>query len=243
MRQRKFSFFAIAVLLALGASGAFATATLQFILDGTLVDTCVDNAGCDTVATTGVVNTTYSNALVAITVGTGTTKPAITTPTMDLDDVTVTLAAGHQLTLVFSDIGFAAKSGFTMIDGGSLSGCTGCSSQSWSFFDTTNTLFGITAGTPASAIDPNTGTLIGTIGPQGPGAVGGTVIGAGPSTTPYSLTTMITLNNTRGTGAAFLSSDLSLTQTPEPTSILLLGTLASLVAYGFRRKFSGNNVA
>jgi len=30
---------------------------------------------------------------------------------------------------------------------------------------------------------------------------------------------------------------------PEPTSVLLLGTLATIVAYAFRRKFSGNTVA
>lgn len=228
MKQRRFSLLAIAALLAFAASGAYATATLAFVLDGTLVLTCVDNAGCDSAnGTTGLVSTTYTNGTVAIAIGTGTTKPAQTNPTMDLDDVTATLAAGHSLTIFFSEVGFTGIGGFTMIDGGSNTCSAGCTTTGTSWFDTTNTLFGL-------------GTQIATTGAIGGGVINSTTSGAGPSTSPYSLTEAIILNNTRGTTSAFLSSDMSLTQTPEPTSVLLLGTLAALIGYSFRRKFSGN---
>ena len=241
MKQRNFSFLAIGLLMVLAASGVFATAQVEFILDGTIVATCTDETGCDgATGVPGEVVATFVNGSVGVTVNTGSTKPVITNPVMDLGDQTTSLAAGHTLVIAFTETGFLASGGFTIDYQGNFT-CSACSTSATAYYDTTNAAFGVTAGSPAGVgTNPLTGTQIATTGKISTTPFSSTITGLGSSVTPYSLTEVMTFSNTARTGTAFLSSDFKLSQTPEPTSVLLLGSLVGIVAFAFRKKFSGN---
>jgi hypothetical protein len=112
----------------------------------------------------------------------GLTKPAVSSPVMDLSVQSVsTAAAGGTLTVGWSDINFTQSgvTNATMNIGGLLSG-TG-SVTAAAFADNSNTLFG-------------TAIPIGTIGPLSGPTLTGSVTGPGPTSKPFSLTERATIN-------------------------------------------------
>jgi hypothetical protein len=222
LKVRNFGFLATTAAFILASSSLFATPTLQFTLNGGTPVTCADQAACDTNGVVGVVSDALSMGGVVVSIdGTGATKPAQTDPIMDLDIDTISLAAGKSLVLEFSETGFTTTGGFELTFGPSIS-CSKCTVTDAAYFDGTDALFG-------------TGTLIATQSFTGSGSK--TTPGAGPSSGTYSLTQIITVTNT-GSSTMGMSGDFQLNQVPEPTSILLLGSIVSGIGFALRRKLS-----
>jgi hypothetical protein len=195
---------------------------LSFSVGGTTVFECGDGASCDSSAVDGVV--AYAGLLngYTFTVTTGLTKPALDGTQMKLNSVSVQApSSGVDSTL---EIMFS-QTGFTQLDGGAFASFLGMNyntSVSYqTYFDTSNTLFGL-------------GTLIGDSGVQSGGSFNGAYYGAGPSspTGPYSMTQKITITS-NGRAGAFLGSFA--VQVPEPTGVVELLGAALLVAFGAKK--------
>jgi hypothetical protein len=222
LKVRNFGFLATTAAFILASSSLFATPTLQFTLNGGAPITCADQAACDTNGVVGVVSDAVSMANVVVSIdGTGATKPAQVDPIMDLDIDTISLAAGKSLVLEFSETGFTTFGGFDLVFGPSIS-CTTCTVVASAYYTAANTLFGM-----GTLINTETFTASGSQSTSGPGPTSGT----------YSLTQIITVTNTGATTMA-MSGDFQLNQVPEPTSILLLGSIVSGIGFALRRKLS-----
>ena len=215
---------------------AEALPTLRFIIDG-VVTNCADEAACDTIGNGGgfpIVQASVTIPGVSVTTTTGS-LPSSTPPNMDIIGLNVQVGAGvHDVIMLFSQDGFnAATGGFNLSFGGTMSNPAGSTVSTSAYFDNAgvgaNQLFCGGAGDNCAA----NGTLIGTIGPFGPGAFAGTTGGVGALTTPYSITQVIRLHTT---GPGVFSGDFELTAVPEPASLLLLGSGLVGVATRMRRK-------
>lgn len=246
MKKRGFSILAMAVVLVFVSTSAFATVTINWTLTGSTSGslTCADNSTCsdgttvDTIPTSGIVSATFSKSpgvLASVTTGTSASPISF----MDLNNVTISLAPGETLVIKVSDTGFTNPGGLSLDFGGTMNAatCGGCKVSEAAFFDASDSLFATT-------------TPIGSFGPFGGSSFSQSQNFGGPTAgqTPYSLTEVITLTAGSATcsalsatsGCTQFSGDFQLSQTPEPTSVLLLGSLVGLAAFAFRKKFSGN---
>lgn len=199
-----------AVALLLGAMpAAHAVPTLSLQVDGGPAYVCADGAACDTNSLAGIVSVNQALGDFVVNMTSGLSKPLLVggDPLMDLNTLNVQVSGAHTLLITFSDNNFDIHGGvFKMDFGGALSGA-GASFEHSAYYDADNALF---------AQD----TLIGQVGPLGPGGFGG-VVGYGFSPdAPYSVTQVLSLR-TAG-GFTTFSGDFEV-NVPEPTTLALLG--------------------
>jgi hypothetical protein len=232
----------VGLLLLASAPGAQAIPVLRFIVDG-VVTNCSENNPCDALPGLGVVQSTVNLAGVSVTSTTGTTKPMLDQPQLDLNALHVQFGAGiHDIVMLFSDTDFTDGAGSFSLDFvGSISNPAGTTVSASLYFDNAgvgnNALFCGGLGDNCAA----NGSLIGTIGPFGDLAFSDTATVPGGLSTPYSLTQVIRLHTT---GAGVFSADFLVEATPaegtpavpEPSTAFLLanGLLATVIA--LRRK-------
>jgi hypothetical protein len=206
---------ASAATIILSSGGASCT-----ISDGALSAICAGGgtATGDLSGTGGVVTSSVSvgNFTLNITTGASNFAPTI----MDLNDISGSNAAGGDLTIQFSETGFADITGVNMKFAGTLDAPAGSTVSVANWFGSSNTLFSL-------------GTLLGSFGAFGPGAFSQTQVAGLPgSPNPFSLTQVLTIHST---GSLLYSGDASMSPVPEPATMVLLGT-GLLAAFRARRK-------
>jgi hypothetical protein len=198
---------------------------------GTLVLTGADASGLmivGTGASTGsyTFGGTVGNYTLNVTTGEG--SPLLSPiGSLELNSANTTLgSASGALTIEWSENGISGTGNtFSMAFGGTLISGAGSNVSNTDYESNTNSFFAQT-------------NTIGTIGPYSgsasPGtAFSGTASGTAPVSGTYSLTQVITLN---GVGTTSLQSSATLDPTPEPISLVLLGTTLALAALFVRRR-------
>jgi len=162
------------------------------------------------------------------------TSPNTEIPALDLTSLTATCGgldvktcAANPLEIWYSDTGFTtAVNGLTTFYSATVEG--GGSTSQIAYGDPTDTIFGTTV-------------TIGTVGPlASPGGSGTATLTGSYGPSPYSLSLEQVFTDT-GKGAVTFSVDGSLSDVPEPTSIVLFGTILSLGGFAFRRKLKKNS--
>jgi hypothetical protein len=174
-----------------------------------------DNAAGDINAADGAI--TYLSTTIPgwnMSVTTGLSLPVIGSalePEIDLVSVDVSSAAGGTLSLWFTDTGFGPASNAAHVLS-AIGGTTQGSVTFRSFYDTTNTAFGMQHELSNQSFSPV--------------SFSGEQAGELQSATPYSLTLLVTIVHA---GSGSTSFD-AMIKVPEPSSLLLLG--AGLLAAG-----------
>lgn len=218
--KTKFVGAVIGTLILACSSGARATPTLSFSVDGGAAITCADGAACDRSSEAGVVS--FSDALNTFTVNvtTGLSKPLLTgSPLMDLNSVNLQSAQSgtHTLTILFSDTDFTSQGVISGAIGGTLSGVASIAASA--YYSASNALFG-------------QDNLIGAL-TFGSSSFNGTMPGVAVGSPIYSLTERLVFTTN---GPGLYSGDFDL-KIPEPEILSLLGVaMVGLGATSRRRK-------
>jgi hypothetical protein len=185
---------------------------------------CDDGADCDLTSAPGVVTFSGSVGPFTVNVTTAITEPALGSASfaiLDLNSVNVSGGPG-TLTILASHTGYTGP-----LPGGiypaqlNVGGTTTGTVSFAGFLDAGNTLFGTTS-------------LLGTLGPFGPGAFSGSVAGAAPATAPFSLTLVAEITHRV---AGITSFDFEVRpRVAEPGMLSLFGIGLGSVLVGGRRR-------
>ena len=201
---------AVAVIVAVVMVAGVASATpILWISDGTNEVTVEDNGGNDVYDIAGVVTWMGSIGDFTINITTGLSEPAIGAsdfPVLDLCSVNVSGGTG-TLTIEWTDTGFTLPDtlpGFITNVGGTTDGTVSLNV----YLDESNSAFG-------------TGTLLSSLGPFSGTFSDSDAVVIDPNE-PFSLTQVVIITHT---GAGQMTSfDATTSPTPEPTTLLLLGS-------------------
>lgn len=216
--------FTMAMLLAGMATNAYAVAILR-VSDGISTVLVADNGAGDTNPLLGAVTTqsVIGNFMVGVT--TGLTMPVIGSPvmpTMDVNSVQVSMGTGGTVTIAFSEVNYGPLAAGSNLVSMAMGGVTG-GTVSWNaYYDTGNALFAQTS-------------LIGSLGAFSGGAFAGATAGQLGIGSPFSITSVITINH--GAGTKVSSFDAIIEPVPEPGTIALLGSgIVGLFFFGRRKR-------
>jgi hypothetical protein len=217
-------------LLVLSIPLAAAAVSVRLISGMTTV-TCDDgDPSCDLNPAAGVVAFSGSVGPFTINVTTAITEPALGSASfaiLDLNSVNVSGGAG-SLTILASHTGYTGPlpGGFYPAQlnvGGTTTGTVSFAG----YLDDGNALFGTTS-------------LLGALGPFGPGAFSGSVAGAAPATAPFSLTLVAEITHRV---AGITSFDFEVRpRVAEPGMLSLFGIGLGSVLVGGRRRMRRNRV-
>ena len=187
---------------------------------GTLVLT--GSASGSASALPGVYSYIGSVGAYTVNVTTGIGSPVLPPGALDLNSIEVSGSPTGPLTIEWSENGVTAPiTTWDMAFGGTLSLGTLNSLTNTDYESNTNSFFAQT-------------NTIGTITPTWTGtSFSGIATGTAPASGTYSLTDVITLNSS---GLTAFSGDASLTPTPEPASVVLLGSVISATVIALRRR-------
>jgi hypothetical protein len=201
-----------------GTNTALINSSGTLVLTGSAAGTAIVNA------TTGVYTYDGSIGNYTVDVTTGAGSSSLPLGALDLNSIDISGPTSGPLTIEWSENGItSADTSWTMGFGGTFTTSTPYSLSNTAYESNTNSFFAQT----------NTiGTITPTLGTGGSfsGGTSGAVSGV---TTPYSLTEVVTLD---GTGSTTYSGDATLTPSPEPASVVLLGSVVSGVVIVLRRR-------
>ena len=211
--------------------------TLRATVDGVAVDLDTFNVGTDCVdASVGgtcdgnilVNQVTASGNLAGVSItGIGAVKAGCVNCLMDLNGLAVSSSGAHTVDIFLSDIGFNTTGGFKLFFSATVP--EGASATATLFGGQSNTLF-----------DLNPAGGLGVIGPffsPGNASLGSA---AAASVNPYSLTERIRI--VFGAGGGTFSGDFNVSAVPEPTSIVLLGSMLLGLGTAIRRKMIASKI-
>jgi hypothetical protein len=213
----------VAGLLVLAIPLAAAAVSVRLISGATTV-TCDDGDPCDVNPAAGAVTVIGTVGLFTVNVTTAITEPALGSASfaiLDLNSVNVSGGPG-TLTILASHTGYAGP-----LPGGiypaqlNVGGTTTGTVSFAGYLDDGNALFGTTS-------------LLGTLGPFGPGAFSGSVAGAAGATAPFALTLVANITHTSGGNTSF---DFEVRpRVAEPGMLSLFGIGLGSVLVGGRRR-------
>lgn len=195
-----------AMEIAVGGNSVTIDSTGTQTYTGTCLTSPGSCTGIVTVTTPGVI--IWNGSIAGFTViATGTSKPVLTAPQIDLAVNSITTANGGAITLEFTDAGF--KVGESPATMNIIPNTTGTETYA-SYVDNTNAAFG-------------QGTLVGSTSSLTP------VIGPGPTASPFSMTNIETLVLPAGVGTTpfnypSVNTDFGLATAPYPPLTLTCGT-------------------